>query len=145
MSLIFDWGRNEPTPTLDLNSNVISTSTINGNSSSTTSLDMPIVIDNIKDNQTVSNPIKISGKARGNWYFEATFPVELVDTDGNILASSTARAQSDWATTTFVNFVVTLDYVKSTSTNRALIVLSKDNPSGNPEFDQSIFIPVILK
>ena len=45
----------------------------------------------------------------------------------------------------YVNFTASLEYSKSTSTKHALLILSKDNPSDNPEFDQSIFIPVILK
>jgi hypothetical protein len=141
-ALIFDWGRREP-QIFEINSNSSTTENILQNSTST--IDMPIIVNNIEDNQEVSNPIKIEGKARGNWFFEATFPVQLVDTDGNIIASTTARAETDWMTTDFVNFTATLEYVKSTTTARALIVLNKDNPSGNPDFDQSIFIPVILK
>jgi len=130
--LVFDWGRRGT-----------KLSEINVGSSSTT--EMPIVVNNIKDNQVVSNPIKIVGKARGNWFFEASFPIQLVDADGNILASTAAKAESDWMTNDFVNFNAELTYTKATSTRRALLVLNKDNPSGNPDFDQSIFIPVILK
>jgi hypothetical protein len=141
LSFIFDWGRKDEIPTVD--QNTVTTSTVEQVSTSTT--EMPIVVNNIKDNQIVSNPIIIKGKARGNWFFEASFPVQLVDTDGNIMATAVAQAESDWMTTDFVNFTATLNYVKSTSTDRALIVLSNDNPSGNPELDRSILIPVILK
>ena len=130
-ALTFDWGRSGES-LQDDNKNISSTNAL-------------IIVDNIKDNQEVSSPITISGKARGNWYFEATFPVKLVDLDGNVLVSTFATAEGDWMTTDFVNFSTTLEYTKSTSTERALIVLSKDNPSGMPEFDQSIYIPVILK
>ena len=132
IALIFDFGRKE-VQAPELNSNTTST------------IEMPIIVNNIKDNQQVSNPIKIEGKARGSWYFEASFPIELVDADGNIIATTIATAQSDWMVEDFVNFTAELNYVKSTSTKSALIILSKDNPSGNPDFDQSIFIPVILK
>ena len=132
VALIFDFGRKEvQAPETDLNA--------------TSTFGMPIVVSSIKDNQQVSNPIKILGKARGNWYFEASFPIQLVDTDGNILATTVATAQGDWMTTDFVNFIAEINYTKATNTKRVLIVLSKDNPSGNPDFDQSIFIPVILK
>ena len=130
--LVFDWGR-RGTTTPEINPNATST------------LEMPIVVNNIKDNQEVSNPINIKGKARGSWFFEATFPIQLVDIDGNIISSTVAHAQSDWATTSFVNFIAELNYNKASSTGPALIVLNNDNPSGNPDFDQSIFIPVILK
>ena len=139
-TLVFDWGRrgelsqdynNSATGTVQQDNSLISNSSI--------------VVNSIKENQEVASPIQILGEARGNWFFEATFPVKLVDIDGNVMATSTARAESDWMTGDFVKFNATLEYATTTSTNHALIVLSKDNPSGNPEFDQSIFIPVILK
>jgi hypothetical protein len=141
-TLMFDWGRKETA-----NPEVGSGNSIAENILyySTSTDEMPISVNNIKDNQEVSSPIVIEGKARGNWFFEATFPIQLVDTDGNIIASTVAKAEGDWMTTNFVNFTASLEYNKSTSTDRGLIILKKDNPSGIPEFDQSIFIPVILK
>ena len=138
---VFDWGRKGP-QMFEINSGILTEDILH---SSNSTIEMPIVVNNIEDNQEVSNPIKIEGKARGNSFFEASFPVELIDTDGNILASAIATAESDWMTTEFVNFTVNLEYDKPTSTRHALLILSKDNPSDNPEFDQSIFIPVILK
>ena len=140
-ALVFDWGRREViAPEADLNAST--TDIFQYNSSST--IEMPIVVNNIKDNQEIYSPTRIEGKARGNWFFEGSFPIELIDTDGNTLTSTVAQAQSDWMTTEFVNFTAYLEFNKSINTNHALIVLSKDNPSGNPDFDQSIFIPVIL-
>ena len=142
IALIFDWGRRESKiPEIDTSASLTENSLINSSST----LDLPIVVNNIVDNQEVLNPLKIVGKAKGNWFFEATFPIDLVDTDGNILASTVATAEGDWMTADFVNFSATLDYSKATNTRRAIIVLNKDNPSGNPDLDQSIFIPVILK
>ncbi len=132
LALVFDWGRR-------------GTELSQKNINSTSTIEMPIIVNNIKDNQQVSNPIKIQGKARGSWFFEATFPIQLVDVDGNIITSTVGMAQSDWATTSFVNFTAELDYNNASSSGPALIVLNNDNPSGNPDFDQSIFIPVILK
>ncbi len=138
--LIFDWGRKGQLPGLNNN---ISTSTVEQNSSST--LDMPIVVSYPLDNQEVSSPIKIKGKARGYWFFEASFPIQLADIDGNIITTVIATAESDWMTTDFVNFTAEVNYDNASSTGPALLVLKRDNPSDNPEFDQSIFIPVILK
>src|ERR1035437_1342255 len=98
MAFIFDWGRGKVKPS-EINQNASTTETIQPDSFSTSS--MPIVVSYPVENQEVSSPIVIVGKARGNWYFEATFPVELVDNDGNILASTAARAETDWATTSF--------------------------------------------
>ncbi len=129
MALTFDWGRR---------GNITATST------STTTSDLPIVVFSPTENETVSSPIVITGKARGNWYFEAVFPIDLINSNGDIIGHGQARADSDWTTLDFVNFHAYIEY-PATSTGRALLVLRKDNPSDNPEFDQSIFVPVILK
>lgn len=141
IALTFDWGRKEvKAPELN---NAASSTSENNNSSSTSNL--PIEVFNIKDNQEVSNHIKVEGRARGTWFFEASFPVELIDSDGNILARTIATADGDWMTEDFVNFTAVIDFVKPTSTKHALLVLSKDNPSGNPDMDQSIFVQVVIK
>jgi hypothetical protein len=110
-----------------------------------TTTDVQIVVSYPEDNQEVSSPIKISGKARGNWFFEGSFPIQLVDTNGNTLGTSIATSSEDWMTTEFINFNSELSFEKSTSTRRAVLVLKKDNPSGISDFDQSVFVRVILK
>lgn len=125
-SLIFDWGRNN-----DFN-NIIEKNT-------------QILIDFPKDNQKITSPIKISGRAVGNWFFEGSFPIELVDLDKNIIATGIATSTEDWMTENFINFSSEIYFDKPTSTKNAILILKKDNPSGNPEFDKSVFIPVILK
>jgi len=139
IALIFDWGRTD-NKLPDVGANLAMTEDKSQNSS-----DMPIIVNNIKDNQEVSNPIKIEGKAKGFWFFEGSFPIQLVDTNENILASTVGKAQGDWMTDDFVKFTANIEYKKASSTKYGFIVLNKDNPSGNPDFDQSVFIPVILK
>ena len=143
IALIFDWGRGGNNIPKDSNINVSSSST--DEQKSFFGSELPIVVKNIKDNQEVSSPVKIVGKAKGNWFFEGSFPIDLVDTNDNLIGSAIAKADGDWMTTDYVNFTASLEYDKSTSSKHALLVLSKDNPSDNPDFDQSIFIPVILK
>ena len=140
IALIFDFGRKGNDATV---LNVSASSTFDQNSSPVS--EMLIVVNNIKDNQKVSNPIKITGKARGNWFFEASFPIKLIDVNENVLGTAIAQAEGDWMTTDFVNFTAELEYSKSTSTDRALLILSNDNPSDKPELDKAIYIPVILK
>jgi uncharacterized alpha/beta hydrolase family protein len=141
LGFIFDWGR-EYNDIANLGTNNTASSSIQ-NSSSTS--DMPIIVSNIKDNQEVSNPILINGRARGDWFLNGSFPVELVDSDGNTIASSTANALSESTTSNYIDFTANLFYTKSSSTINALIILSNNNTSGNQELDQSIFIPVTLK
>ena len=50
-------------------------------------------------NDLVTNPLFIKGEARGNWYFEASFPVKLFDANGEIVeAGGTKDYQTKKAT-----------------------------------------------
>lgn len=89
----------------------------------------------------VQSPLTVTGTARGNWYFEASFPVELIDANGKQLAIKPAQAQGEWMTTEFVPFSVTLIFPKPTTATGTLI-LRKDNPSGLLEHEDSISILV---
>lgn len=104
-------------------------------------------------NTIVSSPLVIKGEARGNWYFEASFPVVLTDWDGRIIAEHYAQAQTDWMTTDFVPFETTLEFEspafsgtdESHFSRRGYLILKKDNPSGLPQYDDAIEIPVFFK
>ncbi|MCL5073894.1 MAG: Gmad2 immunoglobulin-like domain-containing protein [Actinobacteria bacterium] len=92
-------------------------------------------------NQLIQSPLIVEGEARGTWFFEATFPVKLLDANGNIIASNPAQAQGDWMTEGFVPFKVQLDFVRP-ATDTGVLILQKDNPSGLSENDAKIEIPV---
>lgn len=100
-------------------------------------------------NAIVTSPITIAGVARGTWYFEASFPVVLVDWDGKIIAQGVATAQSDWTTTDFVPFTATLSFntadISGHYSNKGTLILKKDNPSGLPAHDDALEIPVYVK
>jgi hypothetical protein len=89
---------------------------------------------------TVKSPLTVTGKARGTWFFEASFPMKLLDSNGNVLAQGPAQAQAEWMTEDFVPFSATLNFTATTATGS--LILEKDNPSGMPEHDQSVTIPV---
>lgn len=92
-------------------------------------------------NSLVTSPLQITGQARGNWYFEASFPIRLEDASGTVLGRTTGQAQSDWMTTNFVPFSATLTFTTPTTTTGWLF-LEKDNPSGLPANAAEIQIPV---
>ncbi|HNX11214.1 MAG TPA: DUF5668 domain-containing protein, partial [bacterium] len=50
----------------------------NATSSDAVKVEDSIKIANPEPNQKVSSPIKISGQAKGNWFFEGSFPVKLI-------------------------------------------------------------------
>ena len=100
-----------------------------------------ISVESPKAGETVSSPLVITGQARGYWYFEASFPVELLDANGQRIANNIATAQDEWMTEEFVPFKAELTFDKPTTATGSL-VLHKDNPSGMPENEDSITIPV---
>lgn len=85
----------------------------------------------------------VKGQARGPWYFEASFPVKVLDKDGNVLASVPAQAEGDWMTTDFVSFTAALS-VPASYSGPATLVLQKDNPSGDPSKDASLSFPITI-
>lgn len=100
-----------------------------------------IRVTSLSSNQVVTSPLTVQGTARGYWYFEASFPVELLDGNGKVIASGPATARTDWMTEEFVPFSITLTFVQPT-TSTGTLVLRKDNPSGLPENDNELRIPV---
>lgn len=92
----------------------------------------------------VTSPLTVTGTARGNWFFEASLPVTLKDDQGNILVKTPATTQSDWMTTDFVPFSATLNFDPGTA-QYGVLIIEKDNPSGDPQFDSSFAVPVRFK
>lgn len=86
----------------------------------------------------------IIGEARGTWYFEASFPVEVQDKDGKVIFQGSAQAQSDWMTESFVPFKVDVK-VPESYIGPATVVLRKDNPSDDRSKDASITFPITIE
>lgn len=110
-------------------------------SSSSSMMSADITVAQPQPNTQVSSPLTVTGAARGTWYFEASFPVRLLDGNGNEIAVVPAQAQGDWMTTDFVPFIATLTF-SPPSTATGTLVLEKDNPSGEPQNAASVSIPV---
>ena len=94
----------------------------------------------------VTSPITVTGEARGTWFFEASFPISVVNWDGLIIGEGYAMADGEWMTEEFVPFTGVIEYTlppDSYSTDGALI-FKKDNPSGLSEYDDALEIPVKL-
>jgi Immunoglobulin-like domain of bacterial spore germination len=99
-------------------------------------------------NGVVMSPLTVAGSARGNWFFEGSFPITLTNWDGLIIAEGIATAEGDWMTTDFVPFSASLEFTNPYQTGgqdfmkRGSLILKKDNPSGLPEHDAALEIPV---
>ncbi len=91
-----------------------------------------------------ANKVKITGRARGSWFFEASFPVRVLDANGQELGRGAAQAQAEWMTTELVPFVANINF-KSPATETGTLLMAKDNPSGLPENDQQFQFPIRFK
>lgn len=103
-----------------------------------------IRLDTPRPNDVIKSPLVIAGEARGNWFFEASFPVILTDANGVTIAQGIATAQGEWMTTEFVPFTATLIFKNPQYKNNGSLILKKDNPSGLPENEDNLDIPVLF-
>lgn len=92
-------------------------------------------------NAVVVSPLVVTGEARGTWYFEATFPVRLLDATGQVLVEHYAQAQGEWMTEAFVPFRAELRFAPP-STAIGTLVLAKNNPSDQRELDDALHMPI---
>lgn len=108
-----------------------------------------IYIESPKPEEKISSPLVVTGRARGPWFFEASFPLVLTDWDGRIIAQSYAQAQGEWMTTEYVPFEGTLVFENPSwdaeFSKRGSLILKKDNPSGLPEYDDAIEFTVYFQ
>lgn len=92
----------------------------------------------------VGKAFSVIGEARGTWFFEASFPIELLDKDGNSLAIAVAQAQGEWMTENFVPFRAEIQAPES-YIGPATLILRKDNPTGLSEYDASVSFPITVE
>lgn len=106
----------------------------------------------------VGSPLKVTGTTPGTWYFEASFPIVLVNWDGLIIAQGHATAQTDWMTPDQVPFEGTIEFTDilpltkeiedpnllQSFMKKGTLILQKDNPSGLPENDDALEIPILF-
>lgn len=93
---------------------------------------------------TVGSSFAIKGSAPGGWYFEASFPIQVRDKDGNVIGRTHASAQGEWMTTKQVSFTATMN-IEGAYKGPGTLVLMRDNPSGLPENDDAVEIPIVIQ
>lgn len=90
----------------------------------------------------ISSPVTILGEAKGPYYFEASFPVNILDENGTVVGQGFASAQSEWMTEDFVPFVATVTFTSPGAGKTGFIRLKNDNPSGDPARDKYFDLPI---
>jgi hypothetical protein len=101
-----------------------------------------IVVASPKPGDLIRSPLKISGQARGTWFFEGDFPLFLKDPKGRIIARGYVTARGQWMTKEFVPFEGTLTFKEPAARGRGTLVFKKDNPTDRPELDDAMELPV---
>lgn len=94
-----------------------------------------------RKNASVTSPVTVIGQVPGSWAFEADFPLELQDGNGNTVTETPAQVHGEWRTEELVPFTAELTYTNAPATDTGVLVLHKANP-GPPENDDKLTIPV---
>lgn len=103
-----------------------------------------IVVDLPKPGEAVASTFTVVGKARGGWYFESSFPLRVLSSTGSLLKEMPVQADGEWMTAEFVPFSETVT-LPADYKGAAILILKNDNPSGLPENDASISIPITIQ
>lgn len=102
-----------------------------------------IRISSPRPNQTITSPLQVEGEARGFWFFEASFPVSLLDANGNEIPLDPPfiMATEEWMTEEFVPFEATLEF-EAPAGQKGILVFHRDNPSDLPENADELRMPI---
>lgn len=103
-----------------------------------------IVIEYPEPYGKVKSPVLIKGKARGYFFFEANFPIKIIDENGNVLVSDYIDTKENWMTENFVFFEKYIN-VNFGKTKRGFIVFERANPSGLKENEFLLYLPVYFE
>jgi hypothetical protein len=102
-----------------------------------------IKIENLHAGDSIQSPLVVTGQARGNWFFEASFPIKILDKNGKVIGMGNGQAQGEWMTENFVPWKATVSFIAPASGGGEAVFM-KDNPSGLPEYDAEVRVPVIF-
>lgn len=103
-----------------------------------------IIIESPRPHEEVSSPVVVEGRARGTWFFEASFPVKVVDRNGNVLGVMPVMTTEEWMTTDFVTFRAEVPFSVA-GIKEGFVIFEKDNPSGLPEYADELRVPVVFR
>lgn len=107
-----------------------------------------VVLSPLPESTVSASPVVIKGQAVGNWFFEASAPVDIVNWDGLIIGQGYISVDQgyDWMTTDMVPFTGVINYDASQlgAYKYGWIIMRKDNPSGEPQFDDSLEFKILF-
>lgn len=103
----------------------------------------PVIIFSPNLSLPLKSPQKIIGMIDKSWVFEASFPLELFDSQHKSLYKGTASAPN-WLDedSKYTDFTANLKF--TTTLENGFLKINNDNPSGLSQNEKSILIPVKL-
>ncbi len=101
-----------------------------------------IVVHTPQPFEKITGTLVIKGEARGTFFFEGDFPVEVVLANGELIQHY-AMADDEWMTEEFVPFTSTID-ISGLEPQDITIKLHRNNPSDNRENDMVMELPVTI-
>lgn len=102
-----------------------------------------VIVSDPLPNSSVPRMFTVKGKAKGNWFFEASFPIQVRDAANNPVGMGIAQTADNWMTTEFVPFAAVVTV--SGYSGPARLILMKDNPSGLPEFEDAVEFDIVVQ
>ncbi len=97
----------------------------------------------ILPNSAVHGVISYRGIIKNNYFFEGNIRINILNMNKQILKESHATATTDWMTSGPVSFEGVID-LSMLPKGPAYMEIHNDNPSGLPENDKSILIPIVI-
>ena len=94
-----------------------------------------------RPNEAITSPLTIEGEARGYWFFEASFPIRLLDDAGRQIATVISQSQGEWMTQDFVPFEAVLEF-EAPASSIGTLVFERNNPSGLRQHEDELVMPI---
>lgn len=139
LAIVYAVAQRTHAPTVDLNSNGISPQ------EQVAEMREDIKITQPEQSASIVSPLEVRGEAVGTWFFEATLPIVVVDWDGRIIGEGYAEALGEWMTEELVPFSGTITFDTPEYGERGAVIFRKNNPSGLPEHDDALEVPVTFR
>ncbi len=95
-------------------------------------------------NSKVHGVVSYRGGIKNNYFFEANIRINVLDMNKKVLKSDFATATTEWMTSGPVSFEGSFDF-SGLPKGPAYFEIQNDNPSGLPENDKSILIPIVVE
>lgn len=102
---------------------------------------LTVIVHHPKEGEELTSAYVFDGEANGAWFFEATFPVRLVNAVGDVVGEGYAEARGDWMTDGMVPFIGTILF-DSKTVQDGMMLFERANPSGLPEHAATFSVPV---